>query len=182
MTGVNEDVRVGNTIADDSLILLDGAKKQNDGVVGESEGLACFPGSEDGIFIDLVLRFGEDLDNGVSPRGIRARCIGLNDSFSFAGQLVKFIVVDALGEEGGVEGQGLKRVQRESITPGLVEQSAKQDVIVGVLIRMRRRAKAKTFWNGKRQESGVVRGLVPGGDKIGRLSTFAKFEEVRKLR
>lgn len=115
--------------------------------MGEGQSLTGFPGGEDRVFIDFVLRFCENFDDGVTPRWVRAGGIGLDDCFGFAGELVEFVVVDTLGEENWVEGESLEGVEREGLAPGLVEEGAEEDVVVGVLVSVVRRAKAKTFGN-----------------------------------
>lgn len=72
------DVNVGGAIGviEEPLVLFDWSEEENNGVVHEGEGLASFPASEDGTFIDLVLSFGENFDGSVTPIRVRARGVG----------------------------------------------------------------------------------------------------------
>jgi len=57
VTSVDEDVVVGFAIAHDALVFLDGTEEENDGVVGEGQGLAGLPAGEKGVLVDFVLGF-----------------------------------------------------------------------------------------------------------------------------
>lgn len=161
------DVEVSGSISsiEDALILLDRAKEQNDGIVHEGEGLAGFPGSEDGAFIDLVLGLAEDADGRPAPVGIRATSVAHDDSLGLAGKLGKLIEVDALDEESLVE--GVDSGGRTVISTGetFKEKLPKEFVSGGDAVRRGRRAEAETFLNRGDEESGVVFGVVNGGDE-----------------
>lgn len=89
---------------EDALIFLDGAKEQNNGIVHEGEGLTSFPGAEDGAFIDLVLGLAEDANGRPTPIGVGATSVTHDDGLSLAGKLGEFVEIDALDEEGLIEG------------------------------------------------------------------------------
>lgn len=89
---------------EDALILLNGAKEQNNGIVHEGEGLASFPGAKDGAFINLVLGLAEDADGRPAPIGVGATSVTHDDSLGLAGELGELVEIDTLNEEGFIEG------------------------------------------------------------------------------
>lgn len=123
-----------DAIADDSLIFLDRAENEDDGVVCQSQGLACFPGSKKGVLIDFMLGFGKDSNDGVSPGWVRSVGIGHDDGTGFAGELMKFIVINAVGEENGIESERDIGVQLEEPAPRVEQKMADKDVLVRALV------------------------------------------------
>jgi hypothetical protein len=67
VTGMDVDVGGAVVVVKVTLVLLDRAESKDDGVVHKGEGLASFPGSEDGALIHFVLGLSKNADDRVAP-------------------------------------------------------------------------------------------------------------------
>lgn len=181
VASIDKDTFMGNTITDDSLIFLDGAEEEDDSIMGEGESLTGFPGGEQGILIDLVLGFGKDADNTMTPGGVRTGPIRGNSGFSFAAELVKFIVSNAVSKKAGIKSVDFIGIILKKFAPLLIESVTHDQIFIRENVGGVRRAKAKSFLDGAGEQSRVFARLMFGSNQSGVLSSFSEVLRLSKL-
>lgn len=104
MSGVDVDVVWTIFGVDDTLVLLDRTKSEDDIIVHKSKGLTGLVVGENASCVDFMLGLSEDSDPGVAPVRVRTVSIVGDNVLSFVGKLSVFVEIDAFGEEVGIEG------------------------------------------------------------------------------
>lgn len=157
-------------LIESALIFFNWAEEKNDGIVHEGKGLAGFPVAEKTIFVDFVLGFGENTDEGVTPIGIGTISVCHDDGLGFIGKLGIFVKVDAVKKELRIKGKDFSGRTVISLRKGMEEQMTQKMIGGSETIRRRGRTKAEAFGKRHRKQEWVGADVVFGCNKRKRLS------------